>query len=359
MELKEKLRSLPSCPGVYLMKDSRGNVIYVGKSKNLKNRVGSYFQSSASHTPKTVKLVRSIKDFDYIVTDTEFEAFLLENRLIKEIKPMYNKLLKSPKSYTYIKINMAETYPSINASAERDSSGGSIYFGPYTNRNTVERALLGIKETCRISCSGSPQKASPCFNYSLGLCIGICMGDGCREQYSSIVHKIIGLLDGTDNSILSEMEAIMENASEKLSFETAAKYRDYIGAVRSLVRKAKVLKYTERNRNIMVLEPLDNGCVKFFLINNNKLLFSEKYSLEDYSQKELVDTLSDIVFAAFSSIPPAGPAETEKEAFDEAQIIFSYLSNKSGRCRHAVVPKSWLKAAAAEKIKEALYKLLP
>jgi excinuclease ABC subunit C len=167
MDSKEKVKKLPSCPGVYLMKDSLGSVIYVGKSKNLKNRVGSYFQESKSHSPKVVKLVKNIKDFDHIITDTEFEAFLLENKLIKEIMPIYNKLLKSPKSYSYIKISTNEKYPLIEISDESDKNDGNLYFGPYTNRNTAERGLQGIKEYCRISCTGSFQKASACLNYSL------------------------------------------------------------------------------------------------------------------------------------------------------------------------------------------------
>ena len=287
MDLKEKVKALPSCPGVYLMKDSLDSVIYVGKSKNLKNRVGSYFQNSKSHSPKVLKLVKNLKDFEYIITDTEFEAFMLECKLIKEIKPMYNKLMKSPKSYSYIKIKINAKYPSIEISNEFDKNDGYIYFGPYTNKNTLEKGLLGIKECCKILCNNNLQKASSCFNYSLGLCIGMCLDSTPREEYLNILNKIINLLNGSDKSILEEMEHVMNSSSEKFDFETAAKYRDYISAVNYLVDKVKVVKFTKENKNIAFLEYLDKNTYKFFLIKGNKILFSEKYVIKDSDLEKL------------------------------------------------------------------------
>ena len=248
MDLKEKIKKLPPSPGVYLMKDSLNRVIYVGKSKNLKNRVGSYFHNSKSHSPKVVKLVKNLKDFEYILTDTEFEAFMLECKLIKEIKPIYNKQMKSPKSYSYIKIKVNENYPSIELTNDVNESDGNIYFGPYTNKNTVERALQGIKEYFKILCTNNSFRASACLNYSLGLCIGICMNDTSRAQYLDIVNKIIELLNGTDKSIVEAIEYTMNQASEKFDFEEAAKYRDYLSAVNYLIGKIKVVHIRKRIR---------------------------------------------------------------------------------------------------------------
>lgn len=156
------------------MKDSLNSIIYVGKSKNLKSRVGSYFQNSKSHTPKVMKMVKNIRDFEYILTDTEFEAFMLECKLIHEIKHEYNRKMKSPMSYTYIKIGTKEKYPKIEISSECSDIDNNLYFGPYTSRNTVERGIEGLKTWGKILCSSNFEKASPCLNYSLGSCIGMC-----------------------------------------------------------------------------------------------------------------------------------------------------------------------------------------
>lgn len=358
MDLKEKVKKLPSCPGVYLMKDSLDSVIYVGKSKNLKSRVGSYFQDSKSHPPKVVKLVRNIKDFDHIITDTEFEAFMLENKLIKELKPIYNKLLKSPKSYSYIKISMSQKYPGIEISGESDESDGNLYFGPYTSKNTVERGLQGIKECCKILCTSGFQKASPCLNYSLGLCISICMDSTPREQYIQILDRIAGMLNGTDKSIIQAIEYNMNSASEKLDFESAAKYRDYLSAVNYLVRKVKVLEYTKENKNIVLLECLGDGSIKYFLVKGSKVLFSEKYLPEGSDYEKLKAILKSNILTYFGNKAPGGSIEIGRDEIDEAQIIYSYINNKSNNCRHVIIKAKWLNASNSAKLDNALNKLL-
>ena len=213
MDLREKVKNLPSTPGVYLMKDSMQGTIYVGKSKNLKNRVSSYFVNSKSHSPKVVKLVKNIRDFEYILTDTEFEALILECKLIKEIKPIYNKKMKSPLSYTYIKID--KDYNNIEISNNSVTDDGNFYFGPYTSKGTVEKALDGIKEYYKIMCSGNYKKASPCLNYSLGSCIGYCFDDTAKEDYTNILRKIVDTLSGSNKIIIEEMEHSMINRSTR------------------------------------------------------------------------------------------------------------------------------------------------
>lgn len=342
IDLKEKVKKLPSSPGVYLMKDSLNNVIYVGKSKNLKSRVGSYFINSKSHSPKILKLVQNLKDFEYKITDTEFEAFLLECELIKKIKPAYNRLMKNPKSYSYIKIILNEKYPNIEISHESNEMDGNIYFGPYSRKNIVEKGLYGIKEYCKIQCSNNQRKTSSCFNYSLGLCIGMCLDTTSREEYLNILNKIINLLNGNDKIILQEMEHIMSSASEKFDFETAAKYRDYISSVNYLLEKIKIIKFTKKNRNIALIEYLDNDIVKFFLIRGNRILFSEKYTLKNFDLETLKSILKDNILFYFNNGDV--PIEIGKEEIDESQIIYTYLKNKSNSCKHIIIPEEWLSA---------------
>ncbi|MBC2578792.1 GIY-YIG nuclease family protein [Clostridium sp. DJ247] len=342
MDLKEKIKKLPSCPGVYLMKDSLNSVIYVGKSKNLKNRVGSYFQNSKSHSPKVLKLVKNLKDFEYILTDTEFEAFMLECKLIKGIKPIYNKQMKSPKSYSYINVKINEKYPDIEISNEPSKGDGKLCFGPYTNRNTVERGLHGIKECCKILCSSNSRKASCCLNYSLGLCIGMCLDSTPREQYFSIFDEIIKLLNGTDKSILEEMEYNMNSAAEKFDFENAAKFRDYISAVNYLLDKVKVVEFIEENKNIALLEYLDDHNVKFFLIKGNKVLFSEKYELKSFDLEKLKAIFKTNILFYFNDKGGNSLIEIGREEIDESQIIYTYLKSKSSNCKHVIISEKWL-----------------
>ncbi|MGE5630583.1 MAG: UvrB/UvrC motif-containing protein [Caulobacteraceae bacterium] len=357
MDLKEKVKKLPSCPGVYLMKDSLGSIIYVGKSKNLKSRVGSYFINSKSHPPKVLKLVKNLKDFDYLLTDTEFEAFMLECKLIKEIKPLYNRQIKNPKSYTYVKIEIDREYPDIKISNEADKSDGNLYFGPYTNRNTVERGLQGIKECCRILCTGSSWKASPCLNYSLGLCIGACLSSTPREQYLAIFDKITALFKGNDLSIIEALKTKMDSAAEKFDFENAAKYRDYLSAVNCLIGRNKVLEYTRENKNIAVLEPLSDDSVKFFLIKGNKVLLGEKYSLKDMSMESIKNVLKINILTHFNNEAPSSPIKVGREELDESQIIYTYLKS-SDNCGHIIIREKWLTAPNDIRIDHALDDLL-
>lgn len=358
MNLKDKINSLPSCPGVYLMKDSAGSVLYVGKSKNLKSRVGSYFLASRPHPPKIQKLVKHLKDFDHIITDTEFEAFMLECRLIKELSPPYNSLMKNRKAYCYIRLGINDKYPSIEICNEAAMEDGSIWFGPYTSRNTAERGLQGIKEYCRILCSGASQKASSCLNYSLGLCLGICSADFPGEQYLAILDKIADLLKGTNKSIIKEMELRMKRASEQLHFENAAKYRDQLSAIRYLVGKSKVIDYTERNRNIVVLERVSDEAFKCFLIKGNKVLLNELHFIENNAPGKLLSILKANILTCFNNASSKAPLKIGREDIDESQIIYSYLNNKSGNCRHCVIAASWLKPSNSDRLEDAINKLL-
>ncbi|WP_368491052.1 UvrB/UvrC motif-containing protein [Clostridium sp. BJN0013] len=356
MDLKEKIEKLPSSPGVYLMKDSLNSVIYVGKSKNLKSRVASYFQNSRSHTPKVLKLVKNLRDFDYILTDTEFEALMLECKLIKQIKPIYNRQMKNTQSYCYIKIN--QKYPDIKISNEYVKNDGNLYFGPYSSRNTVERGIQGIKECCKIFCSNNFQKASCCLNYSLGLCLGMCLGSTEKKQYSSIFDKIINLLNGTDKSIIEEMEYNMNKASEKFNFESAAKYRDYISAVNYLLNKAKISKFTKKNKNIALLEYLEYNSVKFFLIKGNKVIFSKKCYLENINFQKLKSFLKSNILFYFNNKTIKKSTELHKEKMDESQIIYSYLKSKSVNRTYIVISSKWLNNPNDTSIDKAINKLL-
>lgn len=356
MNLKEKIKSLPLTPGVYLMKNSSGDIIYVGKSKSLKNRVSSYFQNSKNHPPKIERLVKTLKDFDYLLTDTEFEAFMLECKLIKKLQPMYNRQMKNTSSYTYIEINIDKKDMNIRAVNSSNEKHSTIYFGPFTSKNTVERAIQGIKEYCKIDCNSSSKRNVPCLNYSLGLCIGMCQGGKAAKEYEKIVNKIIDLLSVSDMSILEEMEQKMICASNNFDFETAAKYRDYVNAIRTLVNREKVIEFTEDNKNIAVVEQLNDSVFKLFLIKGNKVIFSEKYYVSELSNKQLLTNIKTNILSYFMDNELSITVEVSKEDVDEAQIIYSYL--KSNNCNYIIITDEWLNSKNNGHIDESVLELL-
>ncbi|MEH7308784.1 GIY-YIG nuclease family protein [Neobacillus drentensis] len=353
MDVKEKVKHLPSSPGVYLMKDFNGHIIYVGKAKNLKNRVRSYFQNSKTHSHKIMKLKSSIKDFDYILTDTEFEAFMLECKLIKEIKPNFNRMMKSPQSYIYIRIHMDGGYRRLEI-CQHSEKPDSLYFGPYTNKHTVEKSLQGIKDFYKINCSSPSNKNTPCLNYSLGLCLGMCIGEAALTLYNERMNKILALLKGVDTSLLHELQQKMLETSEKLDFETAGKYKDTLDAIYSLLNKEKVIEFTESNNNIAVIERLTNCTFKLFLIKKNKILFSEKYSRSEH--ESIQNTIKTKIVTTFKTSEDPVLTKISRDEIDSAQIIYSYL--KGSNCSYILISEQMLKSKQAARLDDEISQLI-
>ncbi|MBT2655480.1 GIY-YIG nuclease family protein [Bacillus sp. ISL-18] len=351
MKLKEKVKSLPLTPGVYLMKDSHGHIIYVGKAKSLKKRVQSYFQHSKAHTQKIKKMVSNIIDFDYVLTDTEFEAFWLECKLIKELKPHFNKKMKNPHSYTYLVINMEEGKRILKMSNSLVENDGNLYFGPFLNKYTVERAITGLRDAFKINCSNPSMKHGPCLNYSLGLCIGTCLGGSALEQYNQILDKVIAFLNRTDTKILEEIEQKMVTASEQFQFEAAAKYRNILETINALLYKERVIEFTEANQNIIVVEAITESTFILFLIKGSKLLYRETLNNEQIFGTIKMNLLTYLTQNSLST-----RIVVSKEELDEAQIIYNYL--KSGNCCYRIIPNEWLEEGNVLLIENVLEELL-
>lgn len=355
MNLKEKAKKLPSSPGVYLMQDSSGNIIYVGKAKNLTNRVRSYFLNSQAKTQKIERLKKNIEDFEIILTDTEFEAFMLECKLIKELKPFYNRKMKNPQTYTYIVIQMNNGFHGIQIIHSPIYNDNSISFGPYSSKSTVNRAIQGIKEHYKINCSYPAKRNTPCLNYSLGLCLGMCLGGTAVKQYHNVLSKLTALLNGTNTEVIDDLKEKMISAAEKLDFETAAKYRGYSEAVQYLLNRENLIEFTEANKNILVLESLPDSNLKLFLIKGNKVLFSEKYNFRNTDFKQVRSAIKTKLLTHFHTTENS-PIVISKDDIDEAQIIYSYL--KGSNCSYEIIPEKWLKPRNNSEIDEALSKLL-
>ena len=243
-EIKDKVLSLPMSPGVYLMKDKTGTIIYVGKAKKLKNRVSQYFQDSANHSPKTRLLVSHIVNFDYIVAGSEFEALVLECSLIKRHQPKYNILLKDDKGYPYIRVDLKEAYPTFTMVGKR-SGDGARYFGPCGGRFVTQQAIDTIRLTLKLpGCSKKfPRdigKDRPCLNYQIGNCDGWCQKKMTQEEYRSRIQQGILMLEGRDKELQKDLLSQMEEAAERLDFEAAAILRDRYKAIVALSNKQLV-----------------------------------------------------------------------------------------------------------------------
>lgn len=349
MNVKEKVKQLPLTPGVYLMKDQQGTVIYVGKAKSLKKRVQTYFQNTASHPQKIKKMVANVDDFDYILTDTEFEAFMLECKLIKELKPLFNKRMKSHLSYTYIRIKTDGPYRKIFITPDRKEHDAALYFGPYSSPIYVKKAIENLKEAFHMNCL-HPLKGSPCLNYSLGKCNGLCLGGDAVGQYNAIVDKFIALLQGTDMDILEEWERKMEQASEEFRFEEAVKYRNYRKSLSLLLYKESVIHFSEENKNIAVIERLSDEKVKLCLIKGHEIIFSEKFAFEN------AEHLSEAIRIHFQANAHRESLTISKENLDQAQIIYSYLN--STNARFTIIPDHWIESSEFAELDDEIRNLL-
>ncbi len=334
--LRQKANKLPLSPGIYQMKDKNGKVIYVGKSKALKNRVTSYFTDLDSHTVKTARLVSNIHDFEVMLTTTEIEALALENRLIKLYNPKFNIKLKDGKSYPYIKVTMNEDYPRIIVDRTRKNDGAR-YFGPYSGIsaaydivNTV-RKTFGIPD-CRRSFPKDIGKERPCLNHQIGLCCGVCTGKLSADDYKKIFSDVIPFLNGNFGDVKNSLTEQMEYAAENLMFEAAALCRDRIRSIEKLWDKQKVVAAPNVNQDIFGLYTDDtcaslavfyvrNGAVidkESFIFGNETIIDSEaliSFLFELYRVREYVPREILLDFAIDS---------------DELEALSSLLSEKSG-----------------------------
>ncbi len=280
--LSDKANQLPFSPGIYIMQDKSGRVIYVGKSKVLKNRVSQYFHEHASHTPKTARMVSHVSDFSYILCDSEMEALTLENSLIKLHSPKYNIRLKDDKNYPYIRISVNEPYPTVSMVRKRTADGAK-YFGPYSSAQAVSRILVTIRKSFRIpSCKRSfPRdigKERPCIYAQIGQCCAPCTGNVSPEEYKEIIRDICAMLRGAITNIKRELTDKMESAAENLEFEAAAVYRDRIESLSKLWQKQKVVASPDTEQDVIGIFRADTcSCISVFYVRGGCLIDSEHF----------------------------------------------------------------------------------
>ncbi|MBP2033487.1 excinuclease ABC subunit C [Clostridium algifaecis] len=285
-DFEYQLKVLPDKPGVYIMKNSFGGVIYVGKAKILKNRVRQYFQNSKNHSAKVKAMVENISEFEYIVTDSEIEALILECNLIKKYRPKYNILLKDDKQYPFIKVTINEDFPRVIVTRNMEKDGGK-YFGPFPNVSFVHETIELIKKifpirNCRMRIVEEKTNVRPCLNYFIELCKAPCAAYITKLQYRKIIDEVIDLLSGRDKNIIRELEDNMKIASEKLEFEKAANLRDKIIAVKKVTEKQKIITGNFEDEDfINIYSDKCDSCVQIFFLRYGKIIGREHYVIEN------------------------------------------------------------------------------
>lgn len=347
-DINEELKKLPTCPGVYMHKDRLGTVIYVGKAVNLRNRVRQYFRNSSQHSPKVRSMVSNIAEFDYITCGTEMEALILECNLIKKYMPKYNILLKDDKTYPYIEVTMSEEFPRVIRTREvkRDENR---YFGPYSDSTAVWRILKMIDEMYPLKkCSTLhfPENTRPCLNYFIGKCKGICVGKADREEYLEMIRDILGILGGKDAGVIRKLEGKMMEASDALKYEEAAKYRDYIRALRSLSEKQRATMVREHDIDILIpIRTHHNQIVAQYRVREGKMIGREIIYMNDEtesSREELLSAFLKQYYLSTSRIPKEVIVPVHPEEEDLISELLNHIDEMNAKAGTDVPHKTRL-----------------
>lgn len=335
--VEEKLKLLPDSPGVYLMKDARGKIIYVGKAVVLKNRVRQYFQRNKGHTPKVRAMVEKIADFETIMTGSEVEALILECNLIKKHRPRYNISLKDDKSYPYVKVTLQEEFPRVFVT-RRILKDGARYFGPYTNVTAVHESLKLLRRLFPLrSCRQMGER--PCLEYHIKRCIAPCTGNVDREEYDAMIRAVLLFLEGRTEDVERELSARMQAAAESYHFELAARLRDQLAAVRRVAEKQNIVTGAGDQDAIGMARSDIGVCVQIFFIRVGKMLGREHFLLqgsEEESDEALLTAFLQQYYHQAAFVPREVLLPMELE---ETELLSEWLSEKKGGKVQIFVPQ--------------------
>lgn len=358
-DIQEQLKKLPAEPGVYLMKDKDDKIIYVGKAISLKNRVRQYFQSSKNHSSKVKSMVKNINSFEYIITDSELEALILECNLIKKYRPKYNVLLRDDKTYPYIKVTVNEDYPRV-LKVRRVLKDKAKYFGPYTNVEAVNDTLEVIRNiypirTCSIDIDRAiKNNMRPCLNLHIKRCVGPCTGNVSKEEYNKMIDEILLFLSGKEEKLIEVLKEKMNKCSMEFNFEEAAIYRDKIINLQEMMQKQKIDVSTDDiNQDIIAMAYNDEeACVQAFFIRHGKIVGREHFILEgvmDITKESILGSFVKQFYMNVEYIPKEIIIESEIE---DQVVLEEWLSNIKGQKVSIRVPQKGDKKSLIQMVKK-------
>ena len=352
-DIQEELKKLPGRPGVYIMHDEKDNIIYVGKAISLKNRVRQYFQSSRNKGVKIEQMVTHIRRFEYIVTDSEFEALVLECNLIKEHRPKYNTMLMDDKTYPFIKVTTNEPFPRVILSRKMLKDKAK-YFGPYTSAQAVRDTIDLIHKlyhvrSCNRNLPRDTGKERPCLNYHIKQCDAPCQGYISQEEYGKSINEVIRFLNGHYDSILSELEKKMNEASEALEFERAIEYRELLNSVKKVAQKQKITDSSGEDRDVLaVASGEEDAVVQVFFIRGGRLIGRDHFYLR-ISKGESKGSILDSFIKQYYAGTPYIPGELMlQEDVEERELLETWLTAKRGQKVTLRIPKKGTKEKLVE-----------
>lgn len=356
-DLKEELKKLPEQPGVYLMHAENDEIIYVGKAINLKRRVSSYFRKIVNRGPKIDKMISLIHYFEYIVTDSELEALVLENNLIKEHHPKYNTMLKDDKSYPFMKVTVQEDFPRV-LFARQMKRDGAKYFGPYTSatavKDTIElvKKLYGIR-TCNKSLPKEIGVGRPCLYYQMKQCAGPCQGYISKEEYGKRIERLIAFLNGDYKKVIKDLEAKMKELASEYAFEEAAEYRDLIESVKHVTGSQRVVKHGGIDRDVIAMaRKEEETVVSVFFVRDGKLLGREHFHMEQTGKdtgSQIMEAFIKQYYAGTPFIPNELLTEFEVEDYE---LLEQWLGERRGGRVHIITPQKGEKSKMIDLARE-------
>ncbi len=352
-DVQEELKKLPNNPGVYIMRDEAGGVLYVGKAVNLHNRVRSYFRKNVGRGPAIDKMISLIDHFEYIVTDSELEALVLENNLIKEYSPKYNTLLKDDKTYPYIKVTLGEEFPRVvfSRTMKKDKSK---YFGPYSSAGAVKDTIELLNKIYRLrTCNKVLPRdmgiGRPCLNYHIGQCNAPCQGYVTKEEYAGQVAGAMEFLTGNYRPILKDLEERMKEAAEALEFEEAARLRDLHESVKSVSQKQKITDNEGDDKDVIAMSrDGEEVVVQVFFVRDGKLIGREHYYMTHASEETPSAILQDFVKQFYAGTPFLPKELMLQYEIEDAELIEKWLSERRGARVYIKIPKAGTKEKLVE-----------
>lgn len=352
-DIQEELKKLPQKPGVYIMHDAKDAIIYVGKAVSLRNRVRQYFRPSHNEGLKKEQMVRQIKRFEYIITDSELEALILECNLIKEHRPKYNTMLRDDKTYPYIRVTLGEDFPRVLFSRQMKKDK-SRYFGPYTSAGAVKETIELIQKiyslrTCNRSLPRDIGKERPCLNYHIHQCMAPCQGNISKEDYRKQINQALEFLNGNYQPILKELEEKMQAASEEMNFEKAIEYRELLKAVKQIAQKQKITSSDGEDKDIIAMaSDQEDAVVQMFFVRDGRLIGRDHFHVNVGSEDMRSQVLATFLKQFYAGTPFIPKELMLQEEIEEKEVIAEWLSQKRGQKVYIRVPKKGAKEKLVE-----------